>query len=249
MNLHKNHKIIKIDDEEELKKENISIDNSTKEFDDKMIILTNLKNSIEHEMLEIEKSYEKVNKETTESFELKRKKINKEEQDLKEKLKNEVTKIKENLENNLSQTNNLFKVCEKIMKGIQIFEKEEKNMIKTLSYISKINKNLKEIDQLNQQLMKNLKITFDKKKGNIKYEEYYFNGLKENEPKKEIEKAKEEILTPKEIPILNVEHMDKVNKFRDDFGLCEDEYSNEYLYKILKKNNFDYERSFESLFD
>ena len=93
-----------------------------------MIILTNLKNSIEHEMLEIEKSYEKVNKETTESFELKRKKINKEEQDLKEKLKNEMKKIKENLENNLSSNNNLFKVCEKIMKGIQIFEKEEKNM-------------------------------------------------------------------------------------------------------------------------
>ena len=240
--------MIKIDDEEALKKENISLDNSTKEFDDKMRNLTNLKNSIEHEILEIDKSYEKVNKETTESFELKRKEINKEEQELKEKLKNEVTKIKENLEKILSQINNVFKVYEKIMKGIQIFEKGEKNMIKTLTYISNINKNQKEIDQLNQQLMKNLKITFDKKKGNIKYEEYYFNTPKENESEKEMEKEEEE-KEQEEISMLNAEEMDKINEFRSNFGLSEDEYSNEKLYKILKKNNFDQERSFENLFD
>ena len=134
------------------------------------------------------------------------------------------------------------------MKGIQIFEKGEKNMIKTLTYISNINKNQKEIDQLNQQLMKNLKITFDKKKGNIKYEEYYFNTPKENESEKEMEKEEEE-KEQEEISMLNAEEMDKINEFRSNFGLSEDEYSNEKLYKILKKNNFDQERSFENLFD
>ena len=34
MNLHQKHKILRIDDEENLKKENLSIDFSTKEFDD-----------------------------------------------------------------------------------------------------------------------------------------------------------------------------------------------------------------------
>ena len=50
-------------------------------------------------------------------------------------------------------------------------------MIKTLSYISKINKNQKEINSITQELMKNLKITFNENESMIKYEEYYFNGL------------------------------------------------------------------------
>ena len=33
MNLHKNHKVLRIDDEESLKKENITIGNSHKELD------------------------------------------------------------------------------------------------------------------------------------------------------------------------------------------------------------------------
>ena len=138
-NQHSNHKVLKIDDEESLKKENITIENSNKEFDENIQKLTNLKNSIEHEMLEIDKAYEKVDKEATKSFEIKRDKLKKEEEDLKEKLKTEVTKIKEQLEVNLSEVNNLIKTNEKLVKGIKSFEKEEKILIKTLSYVSKIN--------------------------------------------------------------------------------------------------------------
>ena len=39
-------------------------------------------------------------------------------------------------------------------------EKEEKNMIKILSYVSKINKNTKDMKKLSLELMKNLKISF-----------------------------------------------------------------------------------------
>ena len=166
-----------INDEEALKKENITIDSSTKEFDDKIQNLNKLENTIKNEMLEIDKTYERVDKETTKSYELKREKLKKEEEDLKEKLKTEVTKIKEKLENYLSQTLNLTKKCERIIKGIKSLENEEKNMIKTLSYVSFINKNQKEMDLLNQELMKNLKITFIEEQNSIKYEEYYFNGF------------------------------------------------------------------------
>ena len=144
-------------------------------------------------MTQIDKEYEKANIDTTKAYELKRKLINKEEDDLKEKLKNEVTKIKESLENDLSQVNNIFKSCKKIMKGIKIFEKEEKNMIKTLSYISKLNKTQKDLNELLQKLMKNIKISFNEEENIIKYEEYFFNGIKENEPElKEKEKPMEE---------------------------------------------------------
>ena len=164
MELHKNHKILMIEDEEALKKENLTINKSTKEFDDNMQKLTKLKNEIEDEMIKIDKAYEKVDNETTKSFKLKRDKLNKEEEDLKDKLKLEVTKVKEKLENYLSQVNNLFKSCEKIKKGILSFQKEARNIIETLSYISKINKNQKEVDLLKGALMKNLEIHFNEKK-------------------------------------------------------------------------------------
>ena len=112
------------------------------------------------------------------SFELKHEKLIKEENELKEKLKNEVTKVKEKLENFLSESNTVIKTNEKINKGIKIFEKEkEKNMLKTLSYMSTMNKKKKDINKLFQQLMKNLKISFHENDSTIKYEDYYFNGL------------------------------------------------------------------------
>ena len=92
-------------------------------------------------------------------------------------MQNEVTKVKEKLEKFLSQSDNVIKTSEKINKGIKILEKEEKNMIKTLTYVSKINKLNKEMKILNQELMRNLKISFQEEENNIKYEEYYFNGI------------------------------------------------------------------------
>ena len=176
-NLHLGHKVLPINEEELLKKENISIENSTKTFNENTEKLTILKTKIEKEIAEIDKLYEKVNNEVTKSYELKHEKLNKDENDLKDKLQNEVTKVKEQLEKFLSQTSNLIKTCEKINKGIKALEKEEKNMIKTLSYVSKMNKNQKEMMLLFQQLMKNLKINFKEEESNITYEEYFFNGI------------------------------------------------------------------------
>ena len=150
LNLHNGHKVLPVADEEGLKKENITIEQFTKEFGDNSEKVTNLKNTIEKEILEIDNLYEKVYKETSKSYELKHEKLTKEENELKEKLQTEVTKIKEKLEENLALANNLIKNYEKINKGIKILEKEEKSMIKTLSYISKISKNEKFIKKRNE---------------------------------------------------------------------------------------------------
>ena len=160
-----------------MKKENISIENLNKEFDSNNQKLNNLKKTIENEMLEIDNRYQKIDKETTKSYEIKREKLKKEEEALKDKLKTEVTKIREQLEINLSEINTLLKIGEKLEKGIKSLKKEEKVMIKTLSYISKINKNQKELKTIFQQLMKNIKITFVENENIIKYEDYYFNGI------------------------------------------------------------------------
>ena len=177
MNLHKEHKILRIEDEESLKKENITINDSTKEFDTNIQKLSKLKVIVEEEMSKIDIAYERVDKETTKSYEIKREKLNKEEDELKEKLKVEVTKIKEKLDIYLSKINDISKICDKLKKGIKALENEEKNMNKILSYVSKINKNQKEMKILFQQLMKNIKISFIKEESKIKYDEYYFNGI------------------------------------------------------------------------
>ena len=111
------------------------------------------------------------------SYEIKHEKLTKEENNLKEKLDNEVTKVKEQLEKFLSESNSLIKINERINKGIKNLEKEEKSIIKNLSYITKINKNKKDMKNIFQTLMKNLKISFQEKESNIKFDEYYFNGI------------------------------------------------------------------------
>ena len=88
------------------------------------------------------------------SFQKKHEELIKQENDLKEKLQNEVTKVKEKLEYFLSQCNTEIRIKEKIEKGIKNLEKNEKNLIKTLTYISKINKMQKEMNKIFQQLMK-----------------------------------------------------------------------------------------------
>ena len=91
-------------------------------------------------MQEIDKLFQKVDEEVVKSFELKR-----------EKLKTEVTKVKEKFELSLTEIRNLTKTYEKIIKGMKSFEKEEKNMIKTLSYVSKINTNKEKMKTLFQE--------------------------------------------------------------------------------------------------
>ena len=128
-----------------MKKENITIESCQKIFNEFLKKTVDLKEKIEKEINEIDKLYDQIFNEVTKSFEIKHEKLKKEEKDLKEELQIEVTKVKEKLEIFLSESNRIIKLDEKIEKGIKVLEKEEKNMIKTLSYVSKINKNQKEM--------------------------------------------------------------------------------------------------------
>ena len=177
LNIHQGHKTILIKDEEALKKENITIESSSKEFNKYIEKSINLKNKIEKEITEIDKLYETINSKVTQFYVSKHEELIKEENSLKEKLQNEVTKIKEKLEFFLTESNRIIKTSENINKGVKITENEkDKNMIKVLSFVSKIQKSQKEMKKLFQELMKNLKISFDEK-NKIIYEEYYFNGI------------------------------------------------------------------------
>ena len=168
---------MEICNEESLKKENITIEENSKEIEEDIKKMNNIKGNIENEITNINNTYDKVYKEVTECFIKRHEKLIKEENELVEKLQNEVTKIKEKLEIYLSEANKILKNSERINKGIKSIENDNKNIIKTLTYVSKINKNKKEINKLNKQLIKNTKISFKEDETNIKFDEYYFNGI------------------------------------------------------------------------
>ena len=136
-----------------------------------------LKNKIENEINAINILYEKTIEDLTNSFLKKHEDLLKQENDIKEKLQNEVTKTKEKLENYWTKINNEIKINERKSQGIKKFENEEENMNKILSYISKINKNQKQMNLLLQEKMKNIKFYYKEEESTIKYEEYYFNGI------------------------------------------------------------------------
>ena len=78
----------------------------------------------------------------------------------------------------MTESNSLIRVSEKINKGIKSLEKDKNNnMIRILSYIAKINENKNESNSLLITLMKNLEMGFQEEQTNVKYEEYFFNGI------------------------------------------------------------------------
>ena len=60
---------MEIDDEKLLEKENLTINNSTKEFNDSFIKTNNLKEKIEKEITKIDKSYDDINNKITKNYE------------------------------------------------------------------------------------------------------------------------------------------------------------------------------------
>jgi len=122
--------------------------------------ILNFNEKIKNEITKIDNLYDKIFNKITNRYKINHEKLIIEENDLKDKLKNEVTKAKEKLENYLSNSNELIRKNEKLNKGITILKKnEEKNIIKTLSYISNINKNEKEIFSSLGKLIKNINIS------------------------------------------------------------------------------------------
>ena len=164
LNKHAFHKILLLEDEESLRKQNISLDSTLKDYDENYEKIIKLKEKIEQEITKVNNSYDETFSNLSKSFEEKHENLFIEENNLKADLHNEVTKYKEKLENFLSECNNLIKTCAKINKGLKKFENnEEKNyMIQNISYISKINKTQKEMIALDNKLIRNSHVFLQK---------------------------------------------------------------------------------------
>ena len=108
-------------------------------------------------------------------------------------------------------------------------ENEEKNMIKILSYVSKINKTQKKMKNIFNKLIKSIKISYEEKKNIIKYEEYYFNIIPKNIELKNISCTGIDISW-------NIDNMNNIENNKIKYRI-EMRKENEIFYKIYEGNN------------
>ena len=101
----------------------------------------------------------------------------KEENELIEKLQNEVTKVKEKMENTLSEINEEIRLSERINKISNKIEKDDANLMKIISFISKIKNSITTMNETLKKPLKNIKFNFQKEKKSLNFEEYYINNL------------------------------------------------------------------------
>ena len=181
------------------------------------------------------------------------------EKEVKEELQNKVTKTKEQLENFLTECNELIGISEKINKANKSLEKEENiNIIKALSYVSKMNLTKKDCYSILTTLMKNYEMNFKEDEANIKYEEYLFNGI---EKPKNIQIKDIKPLSAKinfDLEFINNKNIDK-NKLKyflkiknvtkgKDFELIYEIKQNEFLIDKLYLNS-NYEIGIYTFYD
>ena len=174
----KDHNIIDINRLESLEDNDISYKETTTEFDKLFKKMNCIKEKIELEIEKVNNSRDILLDEITKSFEEQRVKLNEKEKALKSELDLKVTELKDKLEKFYIESNDILSSCERINKAIQNYEKNNDNntKIKTLCYISKINKVNVEVKGILQKSFENTEISF-KNDNSLDYKNYYINGI------------------------------------------------------------------------
>ena len=90
-------------------------------------------------------------------------------------MQNEVTKVKEKMENTLSEINEEIRLNERINKITNKLEKDDENLVKIISFISKIKNTMKIMNETMKKPLKNIKFNFQKENKSINFEEYNIN--------------------------------------------------------------------------
>ena len=156
----------------------ISYKETISEFDKLFKKMKSTKERIESEIEKVNNSRDRLLDEITNSFEEQRIKLNEKEKALKSELDIKVTELKDQLEKFYIESNDILLSCERIYKAIQNYEKNNENnsKIKTLCYISKINKINIEVKDLLQKPFENTEISF-KNDNTLDYKNYFINGI------------------------------------------------------------------------
>ena len=154
----------------------ISYKDLISEFDEIFQKAKNLKIKIESEIEKIDGTYKNIENEIVLSFKKQHIELDEKEKNLKLELNVKVKQIREELEKNLTISSNILLSCEKTNENIKKFETKINNDIKTLYYISEINKNKEKAKEFINKKIRNYDISFESDKY-VFYNDYYFNGI------------------------------------------------------------------------
>ena len=146
------------------------------EFDEIFQKAKNLKIKLETEIEKINSTYKNIENEIILSFKKQHIELEEKEKNLKLELNSRVKQIKDELEKNLTISNNILLSCEKTNEIISKCEIKINNDIKTLYYISEINKSKEKAKEFINKKIKNYDISFESDKY-VLYNDYYFNGI------------------------------------------------------------------------
>ena len=175
------HKIIEINDEKILQKDNISFEHSKNEYENYIKKTNILKEKIEIELEKIKNLEDKILNEITISFKKQHENLTIKEKELKEDLIKNSTRIKNELKKFFIQSEEIMRENEEVGKYINYYEKniekEIPNIIKTLSYISEIEKHNQKVYSFIYESMSNMNISFNEESNSLVYNKYYFNGI------------------------------------------------------------------------
>ena len=174
---YKNHHIIDINEKESLEDNGILYKELISEFDEIFQKAKNLNLKIEKEIEKINNSYKKIENEIILSFKKQHLELEEKEKNLKLELDFQVNQIKNELEKNLTISSNILLSCQKTNEIITKYETKINNDIKTLYFISEINKSKEKAKDFVNKKIKNSDIFFESNKLCYFYDDYYFNGI------------------------------------------------------------------------
>ncbi len=158
----------------------ISYNHSTFEFDEIFKKIKDIKQNIEYEIEKLNNSHGKIIIDITETYKRRHALLDEEEKEAKLNLDKKVTEIKSELENYLIESNNILLSCEKMNKANEYYKRNDNdncNAIKTLYYISEINKDIENSKKFIIKPIINSEIYFNIFNNNISCFDYYFSGI------------------------------------------------------------------------
>ena len=141
-----------------------------------------IKAKIEEEIEKTDKLCEETFDKITSAFENQHKILNEKEEKMKKELDEKVEEIKNKFEKFLLESNEIISSCEKMIKSIEVNNGKYNNEIKTICYISEINKNNEKVNNFLKKPIVNLNISFPTESlfcgvNPPIYSIYYLNGI------------------------------------------------------------------------
>ena len=233
----------------------ISYKELVSEFDEIFQKTKNLKSKIESEIEKIDNTYKNIENEIILSFKKQHLELEEKEKKLKIELSLKVKQIKEELERNLKISSNIILSCEKTNELITRNETKFNNDIKTLYYISEINKNKETAEEFINKKIKNYDISF-KSDEYVDYDDYYFNGIPVPKNIKAEKKGEKLYISwnldnpdRKNIDTDNIKYSLFIQRIGSSFDYDDYETKDKFYYYDDYNEKYDYEIKVRSSFD